>query len=288
MTRRAPWPARIVWLAVAVVAPPALSGALAGRASAIVWSIGIEAWVLWTAGFVSTLVPRSTSLTVFRLVAPVAPVAAVVAGLAGADLAPTAVFAAVATAAVVVAVAGPTTDAFVDGSSYGSERRLALRVPPLLALAPVPLSWLVAASGTLVVPFLAAGAWVVAGALAAVAAAGTLPAVRSLHQLSRRWLVFVPAGVVVHDPLVLADAVLLPRRSVDAIGPAPADTSAQDLTQHALGLLVEIRLTEPFGLTLRAGRGRAGTEVQTDRLLVAPLRPAALFDAATEARVPVA
>ena len=42
--------------------------------------------------------------------------------------------------------------------------------------------------------------------------AGCCP--RRWHQLSRRWLVFVPAGLVVHDPVVLAETLMVPRRQI--------------------------------------------------------------------------
>ena len=68
---------------------------------------------------------------------------------------------------------------------------------------------------------------------------------RILHRLSQRWFVFVPAGVVVVDQMALTDSLLVQRQRVDSIGPAPADTQANDLTVGAIGLALELRLTEP-------------------------------------------
>ncbi|MEZ5238858.1 MAG: hypothetical protein R2716_07880 [Microthrixaceae bacterium] len=47
------------------------------------------------------------------------------------------------TAATVLAMSAPVGDWFVDGASYGDERRFALRPPVVLLLGPVPLAWLV-------------------------------------------------------------------------------------------------------------------------------------------------
>src|SRR5205814_1837244 len=87
-------------------------------------------------------------------------------------------------------------------------------------------------------------------ALAAVAVGLPVAALllRSLHALSRRWVVFVPAGVVLHDHMTLADPVLVRRQAVRALGPASPATDALDLTQRALGLVLELALAEPVAL----------------------------------------
>jgi hypothetical protein len=95
---------------------------------------------------------------------------------------------------------------------------------------------------------------------------------RALHRLSRRWLVFVPAGVVLHDPVVLGEAVLFPKRMIRALGPAPADTTATDATGRALGLVLELQLNERNTVLKQ----------ETDRLLFSPLRPGALLREARE------
>ena len=66
------------------------------------------------------------------------------------------------------------------------------------------------------------------------------------HRLALRWFVFVPAGVVVRDPLVLTDTAMFRRPDVQSLGLALADTTAADLTARALGPAVEVDL---------AGRG---------------------------------
>jgi hypothetical protein len=155
---------------------------------------------------------------------------------------------------------------------------MALRVPGTLLLGPVELAWAVTVTAIVAGPLLLAAQQWIAGALATVA--GVVAArfgLRALHRLSRRWLVFVPAGVVLHDPVVLGEAVLFPKRMVRSLGPAPADTSATDVTGRALGLVLELQLNEPN--TVRGEK--------TDRLLFSPARPGALLREARERGLPV-
>jgi hypothetical protein len=107
---------------------------------------------------------------------------------------------------------------------------------------------------------------------------------RALHQLSRRWLVFVPAGVVIHDPIGLFDPLLLVRARVRAFGAALADTQATDLTLGSPGLAVEIALTEKTELVQRLGRSGSRPVVAT-ALLVTPTRPGVAVAIAAERRV---
>jgi len=99
----------------------------------------------------------------------------------------------------------------------------------------------------------------------------------ALHRLSRRWFVFVPAGIVLHDHLVVGEALLFPKNLVRSLGPAPADTNAVDATGRALGLVLELQLTETSSVMKR----------ETDRLLFAPGRPGALLREARDRGLPV-
>jgi hypothetical protein len=109
---------------------------------------------------------------------------------------------------------------------------------------------------------------------------------RSLHQLSRRWIVFVPSGMVLHDPVGQPEPTLFLRRSIRRLGPAPAGTEALDLTQGAFGLALQLDLSEPTDMVVP--RGRSTTETVTvDSLLFTPTRPAALLDEARTRRITV-
>jgi hypothetical protein len=109
---------------------------------------------------------------------------------------------------------------------------------------------------------------------------------RALHGLSRRWVVFVPAGVVLHDPITLADPVLFPKQTIDALRLAPAGTDSLDLTQRAPGLAVELLLREKVPLTLVKPGDRAGESGSSARLLFTPTRPGAVLAEARRRGVP--
>jgi hypothetical protein len=182
---------------------------------------------------------------------------------------------------------GSTVDAFVDGSSYGPEQRFALRTPLLLGVVAVPAMWALAVAVIAVPPLLASGTWTWGALVALVWVVAVLPAVRSLHLLARRWVVLVPAGLVLSDPLVLAESLLLPRRTIGALGPAYEGTDATIVSQETLGLRLQVDLSEPIGLGLRQGRSTPPRELATDRLVFAPLRPGALLTAAADHRIAV-
>jgi len=176
----------------------------------------------------------------------------------------------------------------VNGPAYPNERRFLLRAPGALLYGGLVLVWALAVVGVAAGPLLlAARQWV--GGAVALAAGWALAVVllRAVHDLSRRWAVLVPAGLVVHDPLTLVDPVLLPRQVVERVGPAPASTTARDLTQNAPGLALQVDLREELDLSVvRPGR-RGGEAVKVRSLLITPTRPGALLDEARRKRLPV-
>jgi hypothetical protein len=293
VTNLGPWAVRAVWFVLPLAAGPAIADALDGASSPVQLAAAVLLWAGWTATLVATLVPRATSLTAVRLAAPAGAVAVVAAAIHG----PAGVDDAVALAAGVLVLAaawsGITTDAFVDGSSYGDERRFALRSPVALLVGAAPVAWALAvaapATGVLL---LAAEAWVPGAALLAVGLPGIAVGVPAIHRLSRRWLVLVPAGLVVHDHVALPDPVLLRRATLRSIGAAPAeaegDPDTLDLTLGASGLVLALVLVEATELPVAEGRGRRRTvaTLEARAVLVAPARPGA-FLAAAKGRLPV-
>lgn len=285
---RSPWPLRAVWLLIPLLAGPAVAAALDDRSRPVQVVGSLLAWAGWAVALVAMLVPRTVTLTVVRSVVPGALATGVWSAL-GSDEAGWAAAAVGIGAAALVALAGPgVSDAFVDGSSYGAERRVALRVPSVLLVGPVLLAWGALAAGVVAGPMLLAAEQWVPGAVA-VAAGVPLVAMgsRQLHLLSRRWLVFVPAGIVVHDPLTLSEPVLLQRHLVRHIGPAPAASTALDVTGGALGLVLELAVVEPISVGLRRGRGREERE-GVEGLLVTPTQPATTLAIAADHRLAVA
>jgi hypothetical protein len=88
----------------------------------------------------------------------------------------------------------------------------------------------------------------------------------------------VPAGVVVRDPLVLADTAMFRRADVRSLALALADTAATDLTGRALGPAIEVDLAGRGRITL-AGTfaSRQGEGAEIGGFLVSPSRPGRLL-----------
>jgi hypothetical protein len=268
-----------------LVVGPAIGSALDGASRPVQLVASLGVWFGWAAVLVATLVPSTVSLTALRVAAPAAVAASLAAAVAGGVDGTDVVGVTGALVAALVVFWPVTTETFVDGSSYGDERRLPLRVPGPLMAGPVEVVWALVAAGVATGPLLlAARQWVVGAVALAVGLPAAWWGVRTLHTLSRRWVVLVPAGLVLHDPLAVVDPVLVRRASVRSFGPAPADTDALDLTRGALGLALELRLAEPVPLLVVRGRG-ASESVSTDHLLVTPARPGALLVEARRRRL---
>ena len=153
---------------------------------------------------------------------------------------------------------------------------------------PLAVAWALVMAGVAAGPLLlAAEQWLTGAVALAVGAPVAWVLSRSMHNLARRWAVFVPAGMVVHDPLTLVDPVLFERRMVALVGPAPAGSPALDLTQRAPGLALEVSLRADATFTLMTPGKREGRSVTTDRFLFTPTRPGALLDEARQRRLPV-
>ncbi len=248
----------------------------------------------WAAVLLATLVPLPVTLTAVRVSTPAALAAtawATVRVADAGDAGPTDIAGLLLVAlAVVVSFLSVTGDRFIDGSSYGSERRMALRCPGPLLLGPVELAWVVTVAGILTGPLLLAGGlWAAGAAALAVGWPAAWFALRSLHSLARRWIVFVPNGVVIHDLHTLQDPVLFPHAAITALGPAATDSEATDLTQGALGLALQLDLVEATRIPLAGhGRSRAERLVEVTSVLFTPSRPGELLEEAAGRRVPVA
>jgi hypothetical protein len=276
---RAPiWAFRTAWALLPLAVGPAVAAAIDGRTGAVRAVTIAGLWLAWALGLLASLVPVPAALTAMRLVAPGAPVVAGAAAVAGAGPLAAGVAVFVALVAAVLSATAEVGAWFVQGAAYGDESRFVLRPPGPLLAGPLELLWAVLAGACGAGPLLLASRQWVAGAIVTVVAAVLAVAlVPRFHTLTLRWFVFVPAGVVVRDPLVLAETVMVRRSVVAAIALAPVDTAATDLTASALGPAVEVRFTAPTTVALPATRrGRERRSVDTANLLVSPTRPGRL------------
>lgn len=286
--RLLPWLTRLAWLLVAVIGGRAVDAAVAGRSTAVVWTAAVGAWTIWGVAAATLVIPAVVTLTIARLLAPLGLVATLAAGLGGAsagDLVALGLPCFVACAALFTAESGRS---YVQASAYGDESRWPLR-PPLAAGSAAVVAWVVWAAVLVTGPLLlAARSWVAGAVLTLIAVAGVLLLGPRWHRLSRRWLVLVPAGLVLHDPVVLADTLMLRTDQVRSIRLAPADTGAADLTGPASGYAIEIATTESvgtvFAFTPREPNGRA---IHLTAFLVSPSRPGRVLADAADRRLPV-
>lgn len=274
------WIFRAVWFVLPLTAGAALSAALDQASSPVRLVALVIAWTLWAAVTLGSFAPHPLSLTGIRIVAPLTVGLAVWPFTAGGTLGVAALFAAHAVVASLLALHQLVGDYFADGASYGDERRMLLRPSAPIMVAGVPLAWMTIAALVPGVLLLAGQRWVSGIALTAIGAIGGPFAVRALHQLAKRWIVFVPTGFVLHDLAVLTEPVLFRRTAVERLGPAIAGTPARDLTNQAPGLQLECELADAAPLGLVTGRTGSAKLTDTRRFLFCPTRPGALLDEA--------
>ncbi len=278
------WALRAVWLVQPVTLGPALADGfhdLDGHTF-----LSASAWVLWGLGLLATLVPRPVTLTTIRIGGPAAAALSVWTATTVDDAALVAVALGGAFVLGVLSHWPAVADTYVDGASYGDEKRFLLRAPGPVVLALGPLAWALTVAGVVVGPLLLASGDSAVGSAACVAGLPIAAAsARALHHLHRRWIVLVPAGFVLHDHLALADPTLLPRDALTSVGPASADTDAHDLTQAARGMALEVRCREPHDLR-PASRDGSAEVVVTEAILCAPARPDAVLAEAKRRRLP--
>ena len=257
------WVARAAWVALALV-PHGIAPTLAshGRSAQLVFTLA--AWALWGLGTLAIFWLSPYSLSALRLVAPLA-----TAGLVGFLFASLSTYAEVALSDVAWPLVGVATavlafvciflPAFgslhVQASAYGDEKRLLLRVPAA-QIAPIAVSYLV------MVTFPVATLFALGGEVWWLAALCLVPTVlifrvipKRLHRFSRRWLVVVPAGVVVHDELLLAETFMVRTTAVTRVELNATSGEALNLTGDIAGvrrhmvLIVQLREAEKLALS---------------------------------------
>jgi hypothetical protein len=273
-----------------VLAGPAFAAALSPHSRPVQRTGSVLLWGAWVAALLATTLLTPVTLTAVRLVAPAGAAAAVWAAATGRPSALAGGGALVVTfAALGLALSAGIGRAFVNGPAYGDERRHMLRLPAPILLVLVPTTWAIAVGAVVAAPLLlAAEAWVAGVAVAVIGVPAAVVGARSLHGLVQRWVVFVPAGLVLKDQLALVDPVLFPRAVVEALRPAPADSDSLDLTGAATGLALELLLRDKVEMTLVKPKERAGETGRSARLLFTPTCPGQVLADAKTARLPVA
>lgn len=291
-----PWVLRVAWFGLALTVGPLLIEAGKRYSGSVKWTILAVASLAWSAGFLATLIPHPIGLVTVRCGAGGAVVWATGAAIAlypadaRVDAHVTVVIGVGLVWAVVVAgvmLYSETGQWSVNGPAYPNERRFLLRPGAAVQVVIVPLSVLLLVVGVTGSLFLLAAKQWLPGIIAlAIALPFAIVVARSLYALAKRFVVFVPAGFVLHDMTALREPVLFRRQSVEAIGAASADTDALDLTLGAAGLAMEIRFLEKVELTVREGRKKF-REGRSARFLFVPTLPGRMLGEARKRRFPM-
>lgn len=264
---------RAAWLGIAALPGAMQSGDATVLASWLVWA-------LWAAVAIGVLVPHPLSLVGVRFVAPLLVVNAawllVTTPGSGVDTAQRwgAVGAFFVMLVVAVATYGAAYGAtHAQAAAYGHERRHLLR-PPVAVILPIVVLWLVvAASGATATH---SPSLIVAGVAMAIFLLLVAFTLRRAVVLARRWLVFVPAGIAVHDPLMLRDTFMVRSHDVRSLQVAPNDTAGFDATGTTWGVVLELTLSHPHDVSLSPFATRLThtlDRLHVTSLLLAPSRP---------------
>ncbi|MGI9606935.1 MAG: hypothetical protein ACR2P0_12420 [Acidimicrobiales bacterium] len=289
MIDREVWALRAVWLVMPFTAGRAFEEALADTRRLFQQGTSMALWLLWALMLVVLMVPRATTLTAVRIVIPAAFAATLWAVVTAEDGGTGESLLALAVAAVasMLALRAPVGDTFVDGSSYGDETRFLLGTPGALLTGPIFAVWAFIVVAAVAGPLLVLDReWVFGGIITAFGLPLAALLVPTIHRLSYRWLVFVPAGLVVHDKTALAQPQLFRVADIDALGPAPADTDLADLSLDSVGLALRVSLRSQSKIDRKTGRATSEL-TDIEGFVVSPNRPGAVVAHAQTRSYPV-
>ncbi len=284
-----PWIVRASWFATAVFCAPLLGEALASRSRPVQLLMVVFAWILWGAGLVATLVPHPIGLVGLRTGGPLLLVTSIWATAQPNTTTSSRSLCLICALIVTVIMLFHETGHFcVNGPAYPNERRFLLR-PSASILLIAPIATALVAAGLVIGPLLlAAKQWLLGSVATALGFAATYLLTRSLFALARRFLVFVPAGFVIHDYSALREPVLFKRGQIERMRAAPADTDSLDLTLGAPGLVLEFLLKEKVEMSRLMGpRDRIGETGKSARFLAVPTLPGRLLNEARSRHYPV-
>lgn len=238
------------------------------------------AWSLWAICIFSVFFLHPITLTLLRLVSPV--IATVLILVATKNVAQTAeVFcAAIGVAILLLSFNADIGNEFVQASAYGDEKRFLLR-PPVALVTPVVIASTILIIVTICAPLLLAAKNLPIGlACTATSALSIWFLARRIHQLSRRWFVFVPAGFVVHDETLLGTNLMIRKQDLINLQFAERNSQAADLTAVTWGVPLELSFKQPQDVSLTslsAKHLKSLSAIHASSVLIAPSRPGAVL-----------
>ena len=273
------WPVRVLWL-IAALLPNNLTDTMSSHSQVLRTTMSVELWLLWALVALATWLHHPISLTTARCIVPVV-VAHLLVGLPDSSFGVGNVIgAACALVALALIYTSDYGSIHVQAGAYGDERRYLLRVPAPIVM-PLVLGWGVMMVVVSTTPLMLASERYVVGGVGVVLSAGLLWQLPvRLHRLSRRWLVKVPAGWVVHDDVVLSENLLIKTHEVVSMNLALEGSVAIDLTGMTRGVPIEVHLREMTDVRLTplaAKLLKTVDALHVKAFLVAPTRNLDIF-----------
>ena len=274
---------RLAWIPIPLLGYEVFGSALSGESESVQVTVALSLWILWSIVLLISLIPSASLLTVYRVVVPISVVASIWSSIEAEMNASSILLLFCSAICFSISLLPSIGFWFINGSAYGDEVRIPLRAPGPLLLGPVPLAWIVIASSLIFSIILISSQKYVFGFIVFTIGSGlSYFSYRSLSALSQRWLVFVPAGIVLHDNMVLADPFLIRKSMIKGIGPALVSTDGLDLTMSSIGMSLVVELYEPAGLTLQMNPLAPPEVREVTSFLVSPsLLPATLEEASS-------
>ncbi|MEY4360865.1 MAG: hypothetical protein RL391_171 [Actinomycetota bacterium] len=252
---------------------PLVSGSLDDVDSSTKILAQIAFWSLWSILLLCVMVPSSISLTALRLVAPAHSSVALII-VAAEPSASSIIVLALSAAMTSFAFMAEIGAYFVQKSAYGDEMRFLLRSPTPMAAVQL-IMWMLWVSSAIVGALaLVNRAWIAGGILVTLAVVGVVLLPPRFHRLSRRWLVRVPAGIVVHDHVVLAETAMFSRSAVTAIELTDDLGDDADLAGGGRGPGLRVTLSDFDTVVLAAtSEHPGGRAIHVRSFRVRPSRP---------------
>ena len=270
---------RVIWISLPLLCGPSLADSLNDFKLLLRTTVSISLWTFWVLILLSTLIATPISLAIIRIGAPAAAALSLWSALETSGSVSGIIGLAASAITACVALSAPLGDRFSDGASYGDERRFLLRAPGPVLLLLGPLAWLTSVAGLTVGPILLLNKNFLFGSLISLCGFPLAAlASNAIYQLGKRWLVLVPAGILLHDHLSVGDPTLIPRNQLANFSPAKVETNALDLSQNSFGLSLEIKCLTPLSMMLRTGTRKTTNETSiVESFLINPVRPNVLL-----------
>jgi len=270
---------RVIWISLPLLCGPSLADSFNDFKLLLRTTVSISLWTFWVLILLSTLIATPISLAIIRIGAPAAAALSLWSALETSGSVSGIIGLAASAITACVALSAPLGDKFSDGASYGDERRFLLRAPGPVLLLLGPLAWLTSVAGLTVGPILLLNKNFLFGSLISLCGFPLAAlASNAIYQLGKRWLVLVPAGILLHDHLSVGDPTLIPRNQLANFSPAKVETNALDLSQNSFGLSLEIQCLTPLSMMLRTGTRKTTNETSiVESFLINPVRPNVLL-----------